>query len=89
MPIRYHPDGYRTGGDNWGDADNRMARDLAQGMLQVVGLSAHVEVRPHGRPSGLGSALLAISHPHFRSLRVTDRQSVRGALDLLFGADGA
>ncbi len=78
-----------TDGDNWGDADNRLARDLVQGMLPVVGLFAYVEVRPHGRPSGLGSTLSEINHPHFRSLRVTDRQSVLGALDQLFGAEDA
>ena len=78
-----------TDGDNWGDADNRLARDLVQGMLPLVGLFAYVEVRPHGRPSGLGSTLSEIADPRFRSLRVTDRQSVLGALDQLFGAEGA
>ena len=76
-------------GDNRGDADNRLARDLVQGMLPMIGLFTYVEVRPHGRPSGLGSTLAAIADPHFRNLRVTDRQSVLGALDQLFGADGA
>jgi len=78
-----------TDGDNWGDADNRLARDLVQGMLPLIGLFAYIEVRPHGRPSGLGSTLAGIAHPKFRSLRVTDRQSVLGALDQLFGTDGA
>ena len=77
-----------TDGDNWGDADNRLARELVQGMLPVIGLFAYVEVRPHGRTSGLGSALAEITHPRFRSLRVTDRQSVLTALDQLFGAEG-
>ncbi len=76
-----------TDGDNWGDADNRLARDLVQGMLPLIGLFAYVEVRPHGRPSGLGSTLAEIADPRFRSLRVTDRQSVLGALDELFGID--
>ena len=78
-----------TDGDNWGDADNRLARDLVQGMLPMIGLFAYVEVRPHGRPSGLGSTLSEIADPSFRSLRVTDRQSVLGALDQLFSAEGA
>jgi uncharacterized sporulation protein YeaH/YhbH (DUF444 family) len=58
-------------------------------MLPMVGLFAYVEVRPHGRPSGLGSTLAEVSDPRFRSLRVTDRQSVLGALDQLFGTEGA
>jgi uncharacterized sporulation protein YeaH/YhbH (DUF444 family) len=78
-----------TDGDNWGDADNRLAQDLVQGMLPMIGLFASVEVRPHGRPSGLGSTLAEISDPRFLSLRVTDRQSVLGVLDQLFGTEGA
>ncbi len=84
-----HPKEHCTDGDNWGDADNRLARDLVQGMLPVVGLLAYVEVRPHGRPSGLGSTLGDIADLRFRSLRLTDRQSVLGALDQLFGTEGA
>ncbi len=64
----------RPGVDNWGDADNRLARDRVQGMLPVAGLFAYVEVRPQRRPSGLGSTLSEINHPHSRSLLVTDRQ---------------
>ena len=55
----------------------------------MIGLFAYVEVRPHGRPSGLSSTLAEIADPRFRSLRVTDRQSVFGALDPLFGTDDA
>jgi len=84
-----HPTEQFTVGDNWGDADNRLARDLVQGMLPMIGLFAYVEVRPHGRPSGLGSTLSEIADPRFRSLRVTDRQSILGTLDQLFGAEGA
>jgi uncharacterized sporulation protein YeaH/YhbH (DUF444 family) len=58
-------------------------------MLAMIGLFAYVEVRPHGRPSGLSSTLAEIADPRFRSLRVTDRQSVFGALDPLFGTDDA
>ena len=83
-----HPKEHCTDGDNWGDADNRLARELVRGMLPHVGLFAYVEVRPHGRPSGLDSTLAEIDDPRFRSLRVTDRQSVLGALDQLFCADG-
>ena len=92
LPRLHHDRGLRLllpDGDNWGDADNRLARDLVQGMLPLIGLFAYVEVRPHGRPSGLGSTLGDIADPRFRSLRVTDRQSVLGALDQLFGAEGA
>lgn len=78
-----------TDGDNWGEGDNRAAREIAELMLRHVRLLAYVEVRTHGRPSGLGTALSQIQHPHFRQLRVGDREGVLGALDALFGGRDA
>jgi hypothetical protein len=58
-------------------------------MRPMIGLFACVAMRPHRRPSGLGSTLGEIADPRFRSLRVTDRWSALGALDQPFGADAA
>jgi hypothetical protein len=74
-----------TDGDNWGDSDNRVSRDLVREILETSELFAYVEVRPHGRASGLGTALSEVEAPHFRTLRVADRQGVLDALDALFG----
>ncbi len=80
-----HPKDHSPDGDNWGDSDNRISRDLVREILQTSELFAYVEVRPHGRASGLGTALSEVEAPHFRALRVADRQGVLDALDALFG----
>ena len=73
-----------TDGDNWGDSDNRISRQLVREILGTTELFAYVEVRPHGRTSGLGTALAEVEEQHFRALRVADRQGVLDALDPLF-----
>ena len=55
----------------------------------MIGPFANVWVRPCMRPSEPGRTLTEIADPHFRGLRVTDGQSVLGALDQLFAVHGA
>jgi len=79
--IRRPPNAHFTDGDNWGEADYRLSLNIVRQTLEFTEFFDCAEVRPHGRPSGLGTALGGIEERNFRALRVTDHQNVHGALD--------
>jgi uncharacterized sporulation protein YeaH/YhbH (DUF444 family) len=76
-------------GDNWGEADNRLAREiLVRDVLPAVNLFGYAEVRETGRASTLMRLFEELDDERFVAVRMASRDDVLPALREFFRREG-